>query len=167
MTNNTNTAPPSSSFAAIVNLLQSAQANGLRYPKIKLQVDGYTLVLKLAGAKSKLPGSVSIVSDGNFENSNFYGRITPDGELQITPFWLYQPIALAIKLSLQELATSPEQFAKLYGLQTGQCCFCSRQLVNTASIQYGYGPICADKFGLPYIAAEGGSSSSKGNQDEE
>jgi len=40
--------------------------------------------------------------------------------------------------------------ATLYGRKTGACCFCGRELTREDSIGAGYGPICAEKWGLPH-----------------
>ena len=44
----------------------------------------------------------------------------------------------------------PTEFARSYGKRTNHCCFCSRILHNEVSVYHGYGPICADKYGLPW-----------------
>lgn len=38
------------------------------------------------------------------------------------------------------------ELAKQYGLETGRCCMCSRELTNPDSIAAGIGPICASRF---------------------
>lgn len=48
-----------------------------------------------------------------------------------------------------DMVVSPEQaaqFGKLYGI----CCFCSRTLTDERSIGVGYGPRCAERYGLPW-----------------
>jgi len=44
-------------------------------------------------------------------------------------------------------AAGPEQAAKNYGHQLGQCSLCGRTLTNPESIEAGIGPICAGKAG--------------------
>lgn len=54
---------------------------------------------------------------------------------------------------LQQLADNPETIASLHGKQTGQCCFCSRLLTDDRkgySVDVGYGPICAQRYGLKW-----------------
>jgi hypothetical protein len=43
-----------------------------------------------------------------------------------------------------------EKGARAHGRATGHCCFCRRALQNPVSLHVGYGPICADTFGLPW-----------------
>lgn len=42
-----------------------------------------------------------------------------------------------------------EEAARL-GHLTGRCVFCSRKLTDDRSTEVGYGPICADREGLPW-----------------
>jgi hypothetical protein len=55
--------------------------------------------------------------------------------------------------ALQDFAQNPLEAAKLYGTLTGNCCFCGRELTDNKagrSVEVGYGPICAEKWGLPW-----------------
>lgn len=52
--------------------------------------------------------------------------------------------------ALTELAKNPEEFCKLLGQKYEICCFCSLTLTNASSRHYGYGPICAGNWGLPW-----------------
>lgn len=36
------------------------------------------------------------------------------------------------------------------GRDSGCCCFCGLELTNEGSVHYGYGPICASRWGLPW-----------------
>lgn len=45
--------------------------------------------------------------------------------------------------------TEPLTRAKL----TGHCSFCQRELTDAGSLEVGYGPICADRWGLPHAPA--------------
>jgi hypothetical protein len=36
------------------------------------------------------------------------------------------------------------------GRRTGSCCFCARELTDGRSVRVGYGPVCADHYGLPW-----------------
>ncbi len=58
--------------------------------------------------------------------------------------------ATAIVAALRAIALDPAKAAQAYGTLTGQCCFCSRDLTDARSIDKGYGPVCADHFGLPW-----------------
>lgn len=51
---------------------------------------------------------------------------------------------------LKEFAKDPLKELKAYGSNTGSCGFCGRALTKKESYTVGYGPVCAEKFGLPY-----------------
>ena len=53
---------------------------------------------------------------------------------------------------LDTLLSNPIAESALQGREYGRCCFCNRELDNEGSIQHGYGPICAEKWGLPWSA---------------
>lgn len=52
------------------------------------------------------------------------------------------------RLRPEDLLSAEEgaEFGKLYGI----CMYCWRELTDERSIEVGYGPICADKRGLPW-----------------
>lgn len=51
---------------------------------------------------------------------------------------------------LDTVLSNPIAESALRGKEYGRCCFCNRELDNEGSIQHGYGPICAEKWGLPW-----------------
>lgn len=48
------------------------------------------------------------------------------------------------------IARDPSTVAQQHGVATGRCCFCGRLLSTAESRSAGYGPDCADRFGLPW-----------------
>lgn len=131
-------------FAAVRGLLQTARDNGKKFPKLKIALGGRVVVFALAGAKSKNPGSVSVTDDGEYPNNAFFGRILTDGTWQGNPRAEgYQEVLGFVR----ELNADPAAVASREGHRSGHCCFCGEEL--TAST-VGYGPICAQRHGLPY-----------------
>jgi len=61
--------------------------------------------------------------------------------------WQYEP-GLVYKIT-PEMTLTAEQ-AKAWGKLYGNCIYCSRDLTDDRSITAGYGPICAEKRGLPW-----------------
>ena len=124
----------------IVDLFDTAGQH-LKHPAIVL--DG--IRLSVAGERAKFPGSINVTSPGSFQDRTWFGRIALDGTFvgsrEATP---------AIVEELKALAADPAGKAALYGKQTGCCCFCARELTDERSIAVGYGPICADHYGLPW-----------------
>lgn len=53
---------------------------------------------------------------------------------------------------IDTILSNPISESALQGKEYGRCCFCNRELDNEGSIQHGYGPICAEKWGLPWSA---------------
>jgi hypothetical protein len=43
--------------------------------------------------------------------------------------------------------------AAAFGHATGHCVYCSRELTDDRSVEVGYGPVCAEKNGLPWGVA--------------
>jgi hypothetical protein len=52
--------------------------------------------------------------------------------------------------ALLKLATDPQAAATEYAKATHNCCFCNQDLADPRSEAAGYGPVCADKWGLPW-----------------
>ena len=53
-------------------------------------------------------------------------------------------------LLLVTLCLDPITAASLWGKTIGSCCFCGRELTDERSTSMGYGPICAERWGLPW-----------------
>ena len=49
---------------------------------------------------------------------------------------------------LTKIAADPAGEARLYGMRTGTCACCGRELTDPNSIEAGIGPICAENWGL-------------------
>ena len=50
--------------------------------------------------------------------------------------------------TLSAIAAEPAKLAKEYGSLRGHCSFCDKKLDDQGSIEHGYGPVCAKKWGL-------------------
>jgi len=77
-----------------------------------------------------------------------YGKIDAEGFLT-----LYKAAAGLSKLLIDVLSrfnADPAKTATLEGHATGNCMFCALKLTDARSVEKGYGPICAGKFGLPW-----------------
>lgn len=127
------------------NLLLTARAAGKRFPKITLDLDGRKLVLSLTGAGSKTPNCVRITDGAAYPETTWFGSIDTEGNFrgsrQCTPELLDL---------LTRLNADPASVAGQHGLASGWCCFCKAALTADGSLAVGYGPVCAQKFGLPW-----------------
>jgi hypothetical protein len=77
----------------------------------------------------------------------YAGKITPDGSFRAV---VKGDAYHAVYNALVEFSKNPQEVAAKYGKETGVCCFCGRQLTDERSVEVGYGPICADNWGLPW-----------------
>jgi hypothetical protein len=136
-------------LAPVVALMDKAAAAQKRLPKIELRTSqdptGTPVVLRQAGARSNAPGSVSITDGAPFGRNLYFGRINRDGTVTKGREWRGDVEAL-----LHRLAVDPAAVAGQHGVATGICCFCGLLLSTAESRSVGYGPICAEKFGLPW-----------------
>lgn len=133
--------------AGIVALLSNAK---LKHPAVLFRAEGQDIRLSIAGDRSSNPGSINVTSpDKGFRARTFYGRVAPDGEWH--PSRRDTGVSTdAILAALRAFAADPAKVAAEYGHLTGVCCFCATDLTNPASIEVGYGPICAKRYGLPH-----------------
>lgn len=91
----------------------------------------------------EVDGEVVKICQG--KNGNLYGKVlTPNG-------WRYKSGAIhrargGVVMTPNALAL----FASVHGRETGWCMFCSKQLTDSRSVAFGYGPTCAHKYKLPW-----------------
>jgi len=131
-------------LSPIVGHFDSAHENGLQYPSITIKANAPDPGVRMyrAGQKSSRPGSVAVTdADGD----DFWGRIRRDGTFRArdaAPDWL--------QYVLEDFEARPEDVAREEGQATGACCFCNTKLTEEGSVRVGYGPVCAQNFGLPH-----------------
>lgn len=116
----------------------------LKFPKINFELDNGRMRLHRATEQSRTPGAI-MVTDGVGWSGMFYGRVHTNGTWEPSrdcPDWVTD--------SLKKLSEDPAGFAAAYGKKTGNCCFCSRDLSDERSLGVGYGPVCADRYGLTW-----------------
>jgi hypothetical protein len=131
---------------AIRNLLQHA-AEKLRYPKLRYKTDGGSRVVLGYASEGKWTGCVFITNGASAQTGGKkrYGFISKFGNGKLD----YSSPPDVKKLILQ-IAENPTVEAIHQGKKHFNCCFCGLDLTNKSSQHYGYGPICAGKYGLPW-----------------
>lgn len=129
----------------LFELFAKAKANGLTRPKpIHVLADRDDVALSLAGPDSRNAGSIYVK-----RNDEYLGKISPAGELRLA--YTAKPYEVTtIKRALEAFAADPAGVAAAYGRETSTCCFCSIALSDPRSVHVGYGPICAENYGLPW-----------------
>ena len=128
---------------AIFDFLKAAEGRGLKTPQARfLAPNGKDAMrLYLAGETSKTPGVLQIlIAD------QWIGRIAPDGTLS------GPRVTTEVAVALQRIADAPAIAAKQYAALTSRCSFCNLELTDAGSVLVGYGPICAERYGLPHTA---------------
>lgn len=154
-------------IAPIVALIQRAKSK-LKWPALIIPTSGPdNLRISIAGPASRQPGTINVTTDTKFDGSGermgpwqnqrfgqraWAGRITEDGVFH--PGRDLSPNAVQnVTRALQAFAADPAGVAASYGHRTGHCCFCGKFLTDRVSTSLGYGPVCADNWGLPHNKA--------------
>jgi len=116
-------------------------------PRIRIVLtDGRRVEVSPAKSTSKNPGSIYVsVAD------QYYGKIDREGHLTLGP----RGIRIEeIHDRIREVAENPTQAGRLHGHKHTWCMFCGIKLESEDSKYYGYGPICAEKWGLEWGEAK-------------
>lgn len=129
----------------------------LKYPKIIIHGEfgggaSEDLKLHLSGEKSRQPDTVNITLPDRVTSNGrsvWLGRIGVDGAWDIPPHLSNDgDLISTVKDTLVQLGNDPHKVASAHGKFTGNCCFCNRHLEDDRSTGVGYGPVCAEKWGL-------------------
>ena len=139
-------------LAPLLTMFDHARKH-LKYPAIVLHVEGMGNVrLYVAGEKARVPGSVNVVEpDGE---RKWFGRILRDGSFDASN---RDQAPDALVPALRKFACDPIGQAAEHGKLTGACCFCNRALgkgKDKRSVAVGYGPDCAEHYGLAWGKTE-------------
>lgn len=133
------------SFVKLAEMFDKAAAE-LTRPRVMFAADGVgEFQVRRAGDNSRNPGYLYVTFDGEY-----VGKIEP--LVKGARFYATRECPAAVVQSLTKFNSDPVKAAVAYGQATGNCCFCARKLDDPRSVEVGYGPICADRFGLPWGA---------------
>jgi hypothetical protein len=116
------------------------------------------LRLEIAGPSSRYAGQLLALSQerGRAGRRQLYGRLVADAATatvyiaSVGQSQIEQHIHREIVEVLRAFANDPAGYSGAHGRATGQCCYCGRGLTDPRSVTVGYGPICADYYGLPW-----------------
>ena len=142
-------------LAPILRLFATAREH-LKFPKIRIAIDADTRIkLSIAGPRAKFPGTVNVTDDAPYGFAGWFGRIHDDGEFEISRRYRDDPNFLGRLVDLlRHFARDPAGVASAYGMLSGHCSFCSKELTDERSTEVGYGPVCAKKWHLPWGAKD-------------
>jgi hypothetical protein len=132
-------------LSRVLELFRTAAAH-LKRPGIVLRVGATTIKLSVASEAARHPGTVNVADHAPYGMGRFYGRISRDGRFE--PSRTESPAGLPEKL--REFAQHPARVAAEHGRLTGHCCFCNLPLSDERSTDAGYGPVCAEHWGLAW-----------------
>jgi hypothetical protein len=123
----------------LLALFDTAAAS-MEFPKISIKTTDNEYIIYRR--KLKNPGNLLVKKDG-------VAVLEIDRE---TGLFSWQDVTNETALRLKELLDKEDIVKSLakYGKKHGNCCFCGKSLTNAISIHHGYGPICADHWGLPW-----------------
>jgi hypothetical protein len=134
-------APKLLGLDGIVTFITAAKERGLKFPKARFLAPGnFEMRLYIAGPQSKNVGGINVKID-----RDWLGVVLPDGTVKGS-----LKSETAILETLKRIASDPAKAASEYGALMGRCSFCNLPLTDAGSVEVGYGPICASRFGLPH-----------------
>lgn len=128
-------------------------AKSLQYPRLRYPIDkNNKIVFALAGNKAQFPGTLNITDGGPFGNNIWYGRVKKDYEKKVLHIDWNPKIAVDkdFKEIVRAVISNPVGICSITGQKYSYCCFCGTEITTKESLAVGYGPICAEKWGLPW-----------------
>lgn len=130
-------------FKKLISKFETAKENGLKRPALTFQLEniGKTKIYP-AKADGRNPGMLYVNCK---EKDLYFGKISPDGILTKG-----KDCNETVIKFLKEISKNPVKFSAMHGREIGCCCFCAKDLTTKNSKKVGYGPVCANKWGLPW-----------------
>lgn len=150
-----NDPPYLTGFKELYNIfLKVREEKHIAEPKIFFEVEGndrfkFRLMLASVGRGVTVTCREKDRDRADRFQSIYLGAVKPSGDFvyrqSIHQFGLDK-----IKAELVAFQANPSEYGKLHGKRFRYCCFCGIELTSEDSLFYGYGPICADNFGLEW-----------------
>ncbi len=130
----------------LLHRFEIAQNAGIKRPKVNTG----DLLFTLAPASGRNAGCVYVKgAKDEWDERPYHGKITPDGR-----FYPARDLDESIKQRILEVGSDVVRSSKAYGAAHNTCCFCSSALTTHESVSNGYGPVCAERYGLPWVVTE-------------
>lgn len=133
-------------FGTILAMLVRASEH-IQRPRLifRAVVEGRTDIVIKLNTRGRYEGEAHTTDGQPYGFNKYFGRVTKDGA-----FHPGRDLTPPVRAFLESLAADPAGIAGAYGQQSGECCFCARELTDERSTQVGYGPVCAGNYGLPW-----------------
>lgn len=125
--------------------MQSALESKIQRPKLRLATESGDNYLLAYQPKSDVTWLTY--------NDEYLGSIRRDGTFYPSKS---APLELEpeIQAELDSMLADLDEELRAYGARTSNCSFCNRKLTHPVSVALGYGPICAENYGLPHSVVE-------------
>jgi hypothetical protein len=144
----------------IAALIHLAMSKGVETPTIRLRIPDDKGRFAIRGVRTKRGELIAYINDRDRTFTTRDGAVRKQGYGQIdlisrklTASTYADPAILPLVLdAIKAFEADPHMAGALEGHATGACCFCGLKLTNAPSVAAGYGPICADNYGLPWGA---------------
>jgi hypothetical protein len=117
----------------MLDVFKTARGNGFKRPVVRTEHFDFSLAPD-AGANS---GFIYVKSH---DTKDYLGKISPEGK-----FIGYKTPEATLTL-LMEVCENPLDAAVKFGMKSGTCSCCGRELTNKESVELGIGPICRERF---------------------
>jgi hypothetical protein len=124
---------PTVDVARLKSAFAAARASGLR----RLSITMGPIVVKPASETSANAGSLYVTDDAGV----YLGKIV-SGAFRSTRVCTPEQRELVARL-----VSDPRAAVEAYGIESGVCCICNRELTDPVSVARGIGPVCATRFG--------------------
>jgi hypothetical protein len=129
--------------------------NHLRRPTIYFRHAELGIVkfayMRQGTCRTRYPNQIHVSGDCLHDEADrraYFGRIDTEGK-----FVAGRDLTPAVLKFLNDFADDPVTISAQYGLNTGFCCYCDRELgagKDKRGLSVGYGPVCAKHWGLPF-----------------
>jgi len=126
----------------LFELFRKAAKRGSSHLILRIMVDGRQLKLTQMDE-----GKPININEYPIQGKIWHGALEPSGKLSLTEKCKFPE---ALTQVLKEIAADPSQATGKIGKKMKCCCFCGISLSTTDSLYYGYGPICAENYGLEW-----------------
>ena len=131
----------------LLDLFARAEASKLKEPRIRFRVGTADAMMRRATLRDGT--SALAVYVGRYPNRRHAGNVRAGAFHPRRD----EPQPQLVAEAVQALAANPAGTALEFGKLTGFCMFCGLFLTDPRSVEKGYGPICAQNWGLPWGAA--------------
>lgn len=134
----------------------------IKYPSITLPgipIAGDKLRIYLSEQSPKYAGHLMFKCASGDLDKLLYAVVDKEGNGTLFMYPLRKRLELgtytkeqntALVNAIMGIAIDPLKVTKINGIKYNHCCFCGNELTNVSSVYHGYGPTCAENYGLPW-----------------